>query len=224
MQRAFDGFGKMAVLCPVSDWVARRAAQSEIVRKMPIKTVYNAVDTPFFLENAEKKEKAVLHVTAHFSPKKEHPKGGWYVLALAKRMPGVTFYVAGNAEAVPQVPNNVVFLGEVTDRAALAALYRRARVTLVPSRAETFSMPCAESLCCGTPVVGFRAGGPEEITLSQYSSFVPYGDLDALEAVLRHWLAADADAVRIARAAREAYSPEKMVGQFVEVYRGLLCK
>ncbi len=33
-------------------------------------------------------------------------------------------------------------------------------------------MVTAESLCCGTPVVGFTAGGPESIAIDAFSNFV----------------------------------------------------
>ena len=222
MRRAFAGFEKHSVLCPVSDWVARRAEQSQIVKKIPMRTVYNAVDGPFCFAETVEKENAVLHVTAHFSPENSHPKGGWYVLELAKRMPEITFYVAGKHEQVLNCPENVVFLGEITDRDALAAWYRRVKVTLVTSRAETFSMPCAESLCCGTPVVGFRAGGPEEIALPEYSAFVAFGAVDRLETALRSWLNRSVEEKALAEKARSVYSAETMVQQFLNVYRGLI--
>ena len=224
MQRAFAGFEKDGVLCPVSEWVAQQTKMSGIVCEMPVKTVYNAVDAAFCWESGLKKENVVLHVTAHFSPNREHPKGGWYVLELAKRFPQTQFYVAGPAEFVTECPKNVTLLGEVTDRQMLANWYRQAKVTLVTSRAETFSMPCAESLCCGTPVVGFCAGGPEEISLPDYSEFVPFGDMNGLSQTLRRWLDKDVDGLAMAIRAKEAYSPEKMAGHFLEIYREALWK
>lgn len=59
---------------------------------------------------------------------------------------------------------------------------------LLTSERETFSMVTAESLCCGTPVVGFKAGAPEQIALKEYSEFVDYGNLDKLEKAVRRWL------------------------------------
>jgi glycosyltransferase involved in cell wall biosynthesis len=101
----------------------------------------------------------------------------------------------------------------------LADLYRRAKVSLIVSRRETFSMPCVESLCCGTPVVGFEAGAPEKISLRDYSEFVPFGDLDRLEDVLRHWLMEkQVDRKAIAERACSTYSAQTMVRSFVEIY------
>ena len=44
-------------------------------------------------------------------------------------------------------------------------LYSAVDLTLITSQRETFSMPVAESLCCGTPVVGFDTGGiPQQLS------------------------------------------------------------
>ena len=62
-----------------------------------------------------------------------------------------------------------VYKRQVEDQSELAAFYSLADVTLLTSEKETFSMVCAESLCCGTPVVGFQAGAPEGISLPAVS-------------------------------------------------------
>ena len=224
LQKAFAEFAEDCVLCPVSDWVKKRVSQAQIVAGIPVQTVRNAVDLPFAYRKTEEKEHAVLHVTAHFCTRKAHPKGGWYVLEMAKRMPDVTFYVAGPGGNGEALPDNVVYLGEIADREVLAEWYRRVKITLVTSKAETFSMPVAESLCCGTPVVGFCAGGPEEIALPAHSAFVPFGDMDCMEETLRCWLQRPADCAQIAQEAAQAYGWEAYVQQFQKVYRRLLWK
>lgn len=45
----------------------------------------------------------------------------------------------------------------------LAALYRAADVVVVPSRSETFGLVALEAQACGTPVVGARVTGLEEV-------------------------------------------------------------
>ena len=91
------------------------------------------------------------------------------------------------------------------------------------SRRETFSMPCAESLCCGTPVVGFKAGAPEQISLDDYSEFVEHGDIDALEKTVRKWLErTDLDRMEISKQATETYSVETMVKTFSDIYEEIL--
>ena len=100
------------------------------------------------------------------------------MLELARRLQDrqVTVLVACSRSAhVQALPDNVLLLGRMDDE-RLAQLYSLADVTVVTGRRETFGMPCAESLCCGTPVAGFQAGGPESISLPDFSRFVPYGD------------------------------------------------
>lgn len=220
MREAFRGFEKDCVICPVSPWTEQRACQSDILKGFRFQTVYNGVDTEIFCraEPGTDRKNTVLHVTAHYSDRKDHPKGGWYFRELAKRMPEVHFVVAGKADNTGDIPDNLELLGVVSDQMALAGHYRDAAVSVLVSARETFSMPCAESLCCGTPVVGFEAGAPEQIALEAYSSFVPYGDLDSLEEALRAWLGREVDREALAREAGEAYGSETMVRRFMEVY------
>lgn len=226
MRAAFRDFGRDCVICPVSDWTAERVGQSDILKELPLQTVYNGVDTAEVFHRRDDAgkalEKVILNVTSWFNAVPGDIKGGWYLVQLAKRMPEVTFLVAGRAEPVGELPENLKLLGRIEDQKALAELYRRASLTILVSRKETFSMPCAESLCCGTPVVGFKAGAPERISLSEYSEFIDHGDLDGLEALVRRWLDAAPDRSRIAREAEKAYSVETMVQRFEQVYRRCL--
>ena len=60
------------------------------------------------------------------------------------------------------VGKDVEFL-DVGDLADLPKLYGQAVVTVLPSVEEAFGMTLVESLACGTPVVGSRAGGIPDI-------------------------------------------------------------
>ena len=88
-------------------------------------------------------------------------------------------------------------------------------------------MVCAESLCCGTPVAGFAAGGPETIALPGYSSFVRFGDLDALVQCVKEMLGnsnvvGQSDPEQIAKEAKEQYDRERMATGYVEIYERLM--
>ena len=84
-------------------------------------------------------------------------------------------------------------------------------------------MPCAESLCCGTPVVGFKAGAPEKISLPNYSAFTEFSNIDALEKMMRQWLDKQVlSPEQISLEAQKAYSAQTMVDAFENIYRRLL--
>lgn len=232
MQKAFEGFGKKLTVVSVSPWLRRRAEQSPILRDMPHRVIPNGVDTAVFTyrpgtgirqKHGITGKYLVFYAAPVVSDDPAHLKGGYYLLELAKRMQGlpVQFLAAGKCKIRGKVPANVILLGELRDRELLAEYYSAADVTLLTSRRETFSMVCAESLCCGTPVVGFQAGGPESIAIAQFSRFVKYGDMDQLLAVVKAELSrAQTDKAAISLCARQAYSNEEMFRQYEAIYLG----
>lgn len=116
----------------------------------------------------------------------------------------------------------VLNIGRVDSQEELARYYAMADVTLLPSKKETFSMVTAESLCCGTPVVGFKAGGPETIALEEYSTFVDYADIDSFENALKNELERKCDAFEISQKAKAMYKNSEMTAGYIEVYNRLL--
>ena len=97
-----------------------------------------------------------------------------------------------------------------------------ADMTLLTSKKETFSMVCAESLSCGTPVVGFQAGAPEQISLPEYSSFVEYGNVDLLSTETSKMISKVFDHREIAKKAKEKYSKEVMSQNYIRLYKSIL--
>ena len=135
-------------------------------------------------------------------------------------MKDVQFLVAGKYAESMEIPSNVRLLGNITDKAYMAKLYAMADVTLLTSKRETFSMVCAESLCCGTPVVGFKAGAPEMISLPEFSTFCNYGDTDELEVMLSDWLNR-AKNTKISENAHNIYRNQKMINDYIKVYESM---
>ena len=80
-------------------------------------------------------------------------------------------------------------LGYVRDDAELAALYREARCTVLPSEYEAFGLVLLESMSQGTPVVASRVGGiPEFVEDGRAGVLVPPLDSTALAGALeRLW-------------------------------------
>ncbi len=230
MKKAFDGFENLKVVS-VSPWLKERAEVSHILKGKNHITVLNGVDTSVFSHNNSllksdlgfENKRIVFHATAFFSAKKNHLKGGYYVLSMAKRFlkedDSVVFLVAGDYEPIENIPSNVIFLGNITDQHKLSDYYSAADVTLLTSKKETFSMIVAESLCSGTPVVGFEAGAPEKITIKEFSGFVPYGDEDKLFEEIKLWLNKnDVNKAYVSNLAKSKYSKEIMVEQYKNIY------
>ena len=228
MKSAFDGFENDLTVVSVSPWLTNRAKQSPILESMEQRVIYNGLNTkifhPYKTDDLREKydcngKKIVFHATPVFSADPNHLKGGYYVIELARRMPDVNFIVAGNCEGKFSTPANVTLLGQVADQTQLARYYSMADATVITSKRETFSMVCAESLCCGTPVVGFKAGGPEQIALHEYSSFCDYGLIDELMNLLRATIEKEYKKSNVAKMAEMRYSTGVMVEKYIEVYQ-----
>ena len=162
-----------------------------------------------------------LHVTPYFTDDPLHLKGGYYLLELAKKMRDIKFIVVGDYTVNCEIPTNILFLGKINDQTKLAQLYTLADVTVLTSKRESFSMVCAESLCCGTPVVGFQAGGPEQISLPEYSCFSEYGNLNILEKNIRRMITFK-HSKDISTKASMHYSIDKMGNEYEQCYKSLL--
>ncbi len=231
MKKSFEGFKRIQITS-VSEWVNGRSKQSGILRELPNMTIKNGLDTSVFSPQADKTvfekynipkaEKYILHVTAQFSTDPKNAKGGHYILQLAERMKGkdVRIIIVGNGAQDVVLPENITYIGRIYNQKELAMLYSHSDVTVITSFRETYSMPVAESLCCGTPVVGFFAGGPESIALPQYSKFIPYGDMDALCKAVEEMLDCKQSVsyLDIANEAKNEYSSETMAQEYIAVY------
>ena len=231
MKKAFYGFNDNLIVTSVSPWLMERAKLSPILSDKEHTVVLNGLDSNVFTLKYSsalrktlglKEEKTVLFVTPSFSIDKEHIKGGYYVVELAKQLSNVKFLVVGNQNSDIKLPENVVDIGRVEGKESLAEYYSLADVTILPSKRETFSMVTAESLCCGTPVVGFMAGGPETITIPEYSSFVEYGDIAALRSELEKFLKKEWNPCEISKKAAQKYDKTVMFKDYLPVYKKLV--
>jgi glycosyltransferase involved in cell wall biosynthesis len=105
-------------------------------------------------------------------------------------------------------------------RHEVAAFMRRADLFVLSSLCETFSVPAAEALATGTPVLATRCGGPEEFVRDDVGLLVPAGDADALckglDYMLDHLHAYSREG--ISQYARDRFSPETVGAQLHAVY------
>lgn len=235
MKKAFSYFDKANLtFTAVSPWVVSRSLLSPICNQFSCVCVKNGLDTQVFKPASEEdarsvrsrmpnnSRKIILHVTASFTTDENSLKGGIYIKHLAEMLPSYEFVVvASYVGDIVGLPKNVFVWGRANSQAELAALYSTADVTVIASKSETFSMIVAESLCCGTPVVGFKAGGPESIAIEEYTSFVGYGDEEQLKSKAALFAELNMDATVIAERAAIMYPKEKMANSYVDIYMGM---
>jgi glycosyltransferase involved in cell wall biosynthesis len=235
MKKAFSYFSpEFLTFTAVSPWLKDRFYLSPIVKGFDCTAVLNGLDVNIFSRKACSSDlldrigpnvpKYLLHVTASFNPESvSDVKGGYYLVELAKKMPERTFLiVCTTSRGTESLPANIIVWGKAKGQNELAQLYSQAQMTLIVSRRETFSMVTAESLCCGTPVVGFKAGGPESIAIKEASLFAEQGDVDSLAKAICEMDSCILDRTMISKQARDKYCSQTMAKSYLSVYNLLL--
>ena len=104
-------------------------------------------------------------------------KGGAWAIKLAQVMSdkNIVFVMIGKVNDTVQQMSNVIYVGEIKDKQLMAQYYSLADWYLLFSQRETYSMTCAEALCCGTRILGFKCGAPKVFSLIHMPNFMIMG-------------------------------------------------
>ena len=190
-EKLFEGFENLTI-APVSDWLLERAKKSPFLADKHFMVVKNGIDLSVFYpqdsQNLCEKlgladEKIIIHVAPYFH---DAQKGGQHVLKLARMLEGenIKIIIVGAGKPIDDCPQNVIAVSYIADQSELAEYYSLGDVFVITSEMENLPTVCLESLCCGTPVVGFDAGGTSETAPSPYGIFVKHGDVEELNRVV----------------------------------------
>lgn len=182
-KKALSYFDKsnIKITC-VSNWLRDRFQKSPLYKEFEIETILNPVDQIFFTEYGENpyknKEHNVLYVTPDIH---DYVKAGWQIKDIANLRKDLNFTIICTKDVPFEFDNkNITYIKGGVSKEKLRDYYHYADATLILSRRETFSMVVAESLACGTLVFGFKCGGPETISIPEFSSFYEFGDIESL--------------------------------------------
>src|SRR5574344_884744 len=223
MRKAFNNFNN-CVITSVSPWVDSRTSISPILKDIKHEVVLNGINTDYFIYHDMKEirkelnlpldKKIFIFICSNWNEdsKKE------YFLDITNRCKDYLFLLVGAPSF--SYPNNVINLGYINNPKLLSKYYSASNYLLSLSKRETFSLPVAESLCSGTPVVGFLSGGPETIAIIDYSSFVKYGDIDLIVNLMNE--EKEYNRKEISDIARDKYSINNMKESYLKVYEELI--
>lgn len=217
------------IITGVSDWLSERIKRSPFFKTSKVFTVCNGLDTKVFTIRDNHDLRVRLHlsldnkVIVHVTPNFYWPiKGGHYVLKVARyfadNYPNYRFIIIGYNGDGTDLPSNTIPVPFTKNQMELAEYYSLADMALLTSERETFSMVTAESLCCGTPVVGFNAGAPETIAPKEYSRFCDFGDTETLAHNILTLGKNDIDKQLISKECAKLFSAEIMAANYERVY------
>jgi glycosyltransferase involved in cell wall biosynthesis len=227
----FSNFKSLYLATP-SHWLLERMKES-MVSKLPMSIIPNGIDMKVFHPQdfhrlkeqlGIRNEYVVLSVGSNIF---SEIKGGHWVLEIAKRNleRNIIFIIVGADEVPQEVSRNVIIKKSIRDQSLLATYYSLADVLILPSKKETFSMVCAESLACGTPIIGFDSGAPREVAPENFGVFVPYPEVNALNDLLLNVISGKVlleSKSRCVEFAHSRYSNEIMVDSYIKEYYKVL--
>ena len=214
---------KSCVLVSPSQWLADFFPYS-ILEEYPAKVIHNGIDTCVFkkVESNVKKElgiqekKMVLGIT----PDLDGPKGGKYMVELAKRLGEEYAVVLLSLQTKEELPANVYVLPRTNSTKKLAEIYSAADVFVNPTLHDNYPTVNLEATACGTPVITFRTGGSPEGVIDGFGDVVPKGDIDALSLSVKKWCQAEPQKERSVNTS--SLSKEFFARNYVELYKQLI--
>lgn len=159
-----------------SVWLQRMTEKS-LLKEQPLVCIPNGADTSIYRPQDQQEARRLLGlpqdallVGGCADGGLANPwKGGRYaletILELKKQFSHLYFLNIGvkTAPESLQGADWVQHIPYVHDPAQLARLYAALDLLLYPTLADNHPLVCIESLCCGTPIVGFATGGVPEI-------------------------------------------------------------
>ncbi|MFD2603945.1 glycosyltransferase [Euzebyella marina] len=181
-RRAFKPLSKnlLTIVTP-SFWMYQKSKDSQLLRKFSHFHISNGIDTEIF-KPLNKKECAkslemstnkpiVLFVAESLRNKR---KGFNLVLDLVKD-PNLLLkyhFVAVGEVQNSRATKDITFLGRISDEVQMSKVYNAADFFILPSIEDNLPNTMIESLCCGTPVVGFEVGGIKETITNGENGFL----------------------------------------------------
>lgn len=190
----------------LSDHAHRLVKRSPLLGQCRLEKIPNPIDVSIFKPYGKERARSEFRVPpgkkaiAYLPSFSSAVKGGAQAMEALRHLATIVsaddcvVLCAGDLEAPLDVPFQTVSTGFISNKRKLARFYASADVTLIPSLEETFSNTAAESVACGTPVVGFQVGVIPEIAQGGYGRAVPLGETGALAKALAGILSGDGDA------------------------------
>lgn len=175
---------KNALLCVSSDmltvvtpskWLLRLSEASELLSRFAHYCIPNGIDTKIFAPK-ERTEQAAGKTKVLFVAENvyNHRKGLDMVLEILQdKSFADTYHFTAVGEAKQKAKISFInYTGVVNSEQRMSELYSETDIFLLPSREDNLPNVMLESLCCGTPVVGFALGGMLETIVNGENGYL----------------------------------------------------
>ncbi len=236
-RNVFGAAGRPLHVVADSEWLAAEARRSSALAGVPVTSILYGLDTGVFAPRDPAAARAELGIPAgarvvlFVADSVENRRKGFPLLLEAlggmRDAPGLLLLSIGRGRpAVPGGLPHLHFEHVASDR-LLSILYSAADVFVIPSLQEAFGQTALEAMACGTPVVGFDAGGiPEMVRPGVTGLLARCGDVAGLREAVLALLSDDELRARMGASCRELaareHGLEVQARRYAELYRALL--
>lgn len=226
-----------------SQWLARQAKRSGILRDFSVSSIPNPIDTHVFQPQDKQEARKRLHlpqdkrIVLFVSQRVTDQRKGmdYFVEAIEKMVvehpemkenTGIAI-LGGHAEELEgKLALRVYPIGYVTDQQQIRDVYNAADVFVLPSLEDNLPNTIMEAMACGVPCVGFKVGGiPEMIDHIKNGYVATERDANDLAKGI-HWVLDEADYASLSEAAvgkvLRSYSQRSVAMQYLEIYNEAL--
>lgn len=199
LQESSQHIGPNLVIVTPSRWLADCARRSALFRQHRIEVIPYGIDTSVFKPGrAEARahlglDPDAIHLLFGADNLAETRKGFSLLCAAVRRClenpafrrsverQQINFLFFGNTGPTPTLDFPARWLGRMNSEEAIARVYAACDAFLLPSTEDNLPNTMIESMCCGTPVIGFDIGGlPDAVTSGETGRLVAPGDVGDL--------------------------------------------
>ena len=242
-QRKRKAFGflptnRLHIVTP-SKWLGEQLCQSSLLSRFPRSVIPNGLDTEVFQPRNRRVMREALGISIHarvvlfVADGANDPRKGFKFLASAledsESHSEIVLLTLGQGKPVKFSKFPHVHVQTIQDDRLLSFIYSCADVFVAPSLQDNLPNTVLESMACGTPVVGFLAGGiPDAIHDGKTGLLAAVGNVEDLRRAVLELLKQDQRREEISQNCRrlvlEEYRLETQASRYLNLYRELIGK
>lgn len=137
--------------------------------------------------------------------------------------PALTLLCVGKGD-LPKSSVNIVGTGPISNSRLLSIVYSVSDLFVMPSYEESFGQTPIEAMACGCPVVAFPCGIIEELITPNNGVRCSDFTVESLVNGIQKALATHYDREAIRKDVIERFNISKIAGQYIDLYKSILCR
>ncbi|MCS3754375.1 glycosyltransferase involved in cell wall biosynthesis [Salinibacter ruber] len=224
---------QLHIVCP-SKWLAKKARSSTLLESFPVTVIPYGLDTDRFAPRPQEAVRTALSlphdrpVVLFVADTATRQRKGFDLLSDAlSDLKDPLLLSVGSGKPSLDNSGRHIHLGRLSSDRLLSAVYSAADVFVIPSLQDNLPNTVLESMACGTPVVGFNAGGiPDMVRPNETGWLAEVGSVRSLRQTLDTALSDDEARQRMSQRCRDVVETEYIIDvqaqRYCNLYRCIL--